>query len=316
MTAVHVNVCPYRYEATAGGQTCDALNYLSGGIVRHLHAHEGNEEEWQRLINMQEEHNKHEIHHDREHNPFLSCSVKSAVDSEECKLGGLINGHAYSVLCIVETLDGHRLLNLRNPWGSFEWNGDFSDGSDKWTPKLKAEVGADDSEGDDGSFWMCWSDFCKYFDEVGVCDPMFVPKTLLEEGEDFPEKCHTHIKTVGSEWKSGVNAGGRPGFSLATHSESTTFKYNPTFSIKADVDKLILQMYQPDHRGSHDPIPWTDMYLRTPLPARRPACSNAGTQCEARGGYICREVRAGSLAVSQLRASVCCVQVPLSGRSL
>jgi hypothetical protein len=28
---------------------------------------------------------------------------------------------------------------------------------------------------------MCWTDFCKYFDEVGVCDPMYVPKLLLEE---------------------------------------------------------------------------------------------------------------------------------------
>ena len=57
---------------------------------------------------------------------------------------------------------------------------------------------------------MCWHDFCEYFDEIGVCDPMYVPKTLLQEGQVFPDICHTHIKTVGSEWKSGVNAGGRP----------------------------------------------------------------------------------------------------------
>jgi hypothetical protein len=57
---------------------------------------------------------------------------------------------------------------------------------------------------------MCWHDFCEYFDEVGVCDPMYIPKSLLQEGQDFPDICHTHIKTVGSEWKPGVNAGGRP----------------------------------------------------------------------------------------------------------
>ena len=107
------------YEATAGGQTCDSLNYLSGGIVRNLQAHEDSDEEWQKLLSMQSDHNKHEISHDKEHNPFLSCSVKSGVDSEVCKLGGLINGHAYSVLSVIETSDGHRLLNLRNPWGSF-----------------------------------------------------------------------------------------------------------------------------------------------------------------------------------------------------
>ena len=79
------------YEATAGGQTCDSLNYLSGGIVRNLQAHEDSDEEWQKLLSMQSDHNKHDISHDKEHNPFLSCSVKSGVDSEVCKLGGLIN---------------------------------------------------------------------------------------------------------------------------------------------------------------------------------------------------------------------------------
>ena len=48
------------YEATAGGQTCDALNYLCGGIVRHIHCHVDNEDEWQQLLSLQEEHNKHE----------------------------------------------------------------------------------------------------------------------------------------------------------------------------------------------------------------------------------------------------------------
>jgi DNA-directed RNA polymerase subunit N (RpoN/RPB10) len=109
---------------------------------------------------------------------------------------------------------------------------------------------------------MCWNDFCKYFDEVGVCDPMFIPKALLEEGASFADKCHTHVQTVGSEWKAGVNAGGRPGFCLASRSETTTFKYNPTFSIKADANQVIVQMYQPDTRGDPSPQrPWLDMYL-------------------------------------------------------
>lgn len=109
------------YEATAGGQTCDALNYLCGGVVRNFSAHEANEEEWQQLLSMQEEHNKHEISHDKEHNPFLSCSVKSGCrsDADLKEQAGLISGHAYSILCIVETTTGERLLNLRNPWGSF-----------------------------------------------------------------------------------------------------------------------------------------------------------------------------------------------------
>ena len=32
------------------------------------------------------------------------------------------------------------LVQLRNPWGNFEWQGDWSDHSDLWTPTLRAEV--------------------------------------------------------------------------------------------------------------------------------------------------------------------------------
>lgn len=50
--------------------------------------------------------------------------------------GGIIPGHAYSILRAVKpkltTESGLRLVKLRNPWGSFEWNGDWSDKSEQW----------------------------------------------------------------------------------------------------------------------------------------------------------------------------------------
>lgn len=36
------------------------------------------------------------------------------------ELGGLVSGHAYSVIQVKE-YKGIKLLNLRNPWGNFEW---------------------------------------------------------------------------------------------------------------------------------------------------------------------------------------------------
>jgi len=30
-----------------------------------------------------------------------------------------------------------RLVELRNPWGSGEWTGAYSDNSPEWTPELK-----------------------------------------------------------------------------------------------------------------------------------------------------------------------------------
>jgi len=41
---------------------------------------------------------------------------------------GLVPGHAYTVIQLCEA-EGNRLLNLRNPWGAFEWDGDWSDTS-------------------------------------------------------------------------------------------------------------------------------------------------------------------------------------------
>ena len=55
---------------------------------------------------------------------------------------------------------------LRNPWGNFEWKGNWGDSSNLWTPELKKKV--DFKDVDDGSFWMCFEDFSKYFSRVGV----------------------------------------------------------------------------------------------------------------------------------------------------
>jgi len=55
---------------------------------------------------------------------------------------------------------------LRNPWGTFEWTGDWSDKSTKWTPELKKQLNF--VAADDGIFWMPVEDFCKFYAEVSV----------------------------------------------------------------------------------------------------------------------------------------------------
>ena len=50
---------------------------------------------------------------------------------------GLVAGHAYTLIAVKETSKGDKLCKLRNPWGSMEWTGDWSDTSDKWTPQMQ-----------------------------------------------------------------------------------------------------------------------------------------------------------------------------------
>lgn len=64
---------------------------------------------------------------------------------------GIVSGHAYSLLQVY-SIKGVKLYKIRNPWGSFEWDGAYSNNSRKWTPELKQAVEFVDA--DDGIFFM------------------------------------------------------------------------------------------------------------------------------------------------------------------
>ena len=83
---------------------------------------------------------------------------------------GIVPGHAYTLLSAakVKGKDGDevKLVKLRNPWGSGEWTGDWSDESDLWTPELKKKLGL--TTADDGIFWMEYSEFKEIFERWNV----------------------------------------------------------------------------------------------------------------------------------------------------
>lgn len=60
------------------------------------------------------------------------------------------------------------MLNIRNPWGNFEWDGDWSDNSPLWTEEMIKAFNPVFDE-NDGSFWMSFDDFAKLFDSLDVC---------------------------------------------------------------------------------------------------------------------------------------------------
>lgn len=81
--------------------------------------------------------------------------------------GGLVPGHAYSVIQVKEAF-GNKIVNIRNPWGTFEWNGQWSDNDKKsWTPQMIEAIKPE--FGDDGTFWMSFKDFSENFRALNVC---------------------------------------------------------------------------------------------------------------------------------------------------
>jgi hypothetical protein len=81
---------------------------------------------------------------------------------------GIVHGHAYTVLDTATSM-GEKIIKLRNPWGSGEWTGKFSNkGTNDWmTNVADAMMGKVDHE--DGVFWMPFDDFCRYFSHVDIC---------------------------------------------------------------------------------------------------------------------------------------------------
>lgn len=63
-------------------------------------------------------------------------------------------------------INNELVLKMRNPWGSFEWNGKYGEEKPIWSPQLKEELGY--VKGDDGVFFMTFSEFNQEFNYFGI----------------------------------------------------------------------------------------------------------------------------------------------------
>ncbi|EFA09011.1 calpain-7 [Tribolium castaneum] len=85
----------------------------------------------------------------------------------DAERSGLVPTHAYAVMD-VRTVDGVRLLKLKNPWSHLRWRGRYSELDIKrWTPELQRELQYDPSgaaQFDNGVFWIDYESLCAFFD--------------------------------------------------------------------------------------------------------------------------------------------------------
>jgi hypothetical protein len=118
-----------------------------------------------------------------------SMNLEEGAEREEKQDDGIVAGHMYSILQVRRAgatmgIGGTKLLKLRNPWGTFEWKGAWSDGSKEWAanPSIKREVGYEDI--DDGTFWMEYKDFAPRFNVIDICDRTTKNDLRLDVNED------------------------------------------------------------------------------------------------------------------------------------
>eukprot|EP00271_Cylindrocystis_brebissonii_P022953 TRINITY_DN90_c1_g1_i1.p1 TRINITY_DN90_c1_g1~~TRINITY_DN90_c1_g1_i1.p1 ORF type:complete len:538 (+),score=62.97 TRINITY_DN90_c1_g1_i1:160-1773(+) len=105
---------------------------------------------------------------------LLAAAHEGVAGQEDA--GNLPDGHAFSILHVIQVTeksdgsgDRFRLLNLRNPWGTMEWSGDWSARSAMWKKypgvarqieqTLKIKISYDVNDGD---FWITWEDFITF----------------------------------------------------------------------------------------------------------------------------------------------------------
>lgn len=133
------------YHVTAGGLPHNSLRDLTGAPS---YMEESNSLTPEKLLEW-----------DKKGYLMNSAVLKRGQGMEEKNATGIVNQHAYSLIAVKKLKSPNvTLVQCRNPWGSFEWKGDWSDNSSKWTPALKKEVGFSEAK-DDGLFWISYDDY-------------------------------------------------------------------------------------------------------------------------------------------------------------
>ena len=206
------------YFNLRGGFANEALIDLTGCPARTYIIEEENLEElWENIRIGDEE-------------GYLLCASTVGEDRwieqgvvEDEDSNGQLPGHAYSILQVKEVCvsggQSYRLLNLRNPWGNFEWKGDWSDMSPLWTEEIKQKIQPNFSE-EDGSFWMNYDDFQAQFYCVNCCkvrnwDEVRIKGKFIRVQEiDDPK-----IEQVVSKWYYTIEVQEKAKVSVSIHQE-------------------------------------------------------------------------------------------------
>jgi len=100
----------------------------------------------------------------------MSATAPGVIDNQvdyKDSTNALKQGHSYTILDVREVYS-HKLVNVRNIWGGFQWDGAWNRRSTFWTNDIVEKVNPKLDE-DDGTFWMSFDDFVGHFAGLNVC---------------------------------------------------------------------------------------------------------------------------------------------------
>uniref|UniRef100_A0A8C1SSF7 Calpain 8 n=1 Tax=Cyprinus carpio TaxID=7962 RepID=A0A8C1SSF7_CYPCA len=201
------------YEALSGGSTTEGFEDFTGGIAEN---HDLSKAPTYLFKLMQKALTLGSL---------LGCSIDitSSYETEAVTSLKLVKGHAYSVTGAEEVHSYGRLVQLvriRNPWGQVEWTGPWSDNSKEWNSVQPEEKAKLDYSGEDGEFWMAYSDFIQQFSKLEICN--LTPDTLSSE-----DASRWNYNQFEGNWRVGSTAGG-------CRNNPATFCSNPQYVIKLE----------------------------------------------------------------------------------
>uniref|UniRef100_A0A3Q3WGX9 Calpain catalytic domain-containing protein n=1 Tax=Mola mola TaxID=94237 RepID=A0A3Q3WGX9_MOLML len=226
------------YEALEGGNTTEALIDFTGGVSEPLSL----DREALSLHGDQRRALFHTLAEAHERKALITCSIRPAEgEAVESVLDcGLVRGHAYGITAVrkVRPQTGGKarlfMVRMRNPWGSTDWTGAWSQGSPQWQQMSRAErekIGL--GVRDVGEFWMEFEDFCHYFTDVVVC--RLLERALLWSSYHWKEA------RLYGEWAPRSRCGG-----CINHRK--TFLHNPQVKQKSKEEEVLICLQQEDRR--------------------------------------------------------------------
>ncbi|XP_072120768.1 calpain-3-like isoform X2 [Mobula birostris] len=200
------------YEALKGGNTTEAMEDFTGGVTEFFEMR-GAPKDMYKIMKKA-----------TERGSLMACSIDSFVPLQfETRLpSGLVKGHAYSVTGVDEVTHRNqkvKLVRLRNPWGTVEWNGPWSDKAREWSEIDKSQKQRLQHQmKDDGEFWMAFDDFKKNYTKLEICN--LTPDALDDD------KLHKWTVSINEgRWVRGCSAGGCRNY-------PDTFWTNPQYRLK------------------------------------------------------------------------------------